>query len=139
MSFPKSGEEPWLALRTPGGCGQGARPGRHTTHQTGAPCRLERKEEGEGIMAEFALLDHAYAITMQYFINTGQAPHYTELARDLGLTMEAGKQLLHELIGSGIPAWLHPDTDYIASFAPFHNLPTQYRITIDGVQKWFAQ
>ena len=28
---------------------------------------------------------------------------------------------------------------YIVSFAPFHNLPTQYRITVDGEQKWFAQ
>jgi hypothetical protein len=53
--------------------------------------------------------------------------------------MEAGKRLLHELIDSGIPAWLHPQTDYIVSFAPFHNLPTQYRITVDGEQKWFAQ
>ena len=27
----------------------------------------------------------------------------------------------------------------IASFAPFNNLPTQYRISIDGQHKWFAQ
>ena len=105
----------------------------------GAPHQLEWKEEGEGTMAELALLDHAYATTMRYFINTGQAPHYTELARDLRLPMEEGKRLLHELVSSGIPAWLHPDTDYIVSFAPFHNLPTQYRVTIDGEQKWFAQ
>jgi hypothetical protein len=39
----------------------------------------------------------------------------------------------------GIPGWLHPHTDYIASFAPFNNLPTQYRITIEGQQKWFGQ
>lgn len=90
-------------------------------------------------MPELVMLDKAYHTTMQYFINTGQAPHYTELARDLGLTMEEGKRLLHELISSGIPAWLHPDTDYLVSFAPFHNLPTQYRLTIDGEQKWFAQ
>jgi len=41
--------------------------------------------------------------------------------------MEAGRRLLRDLIGTGIPAWLHPDTDYIVSFPPFHNLPTQYR------------
>jgi len=35
--------------------------------------------------------------------------------------------------------WLFPDTDYISSFAPFSNLPTQYRLTIGGEQKWFAQ
>jgi hypothetical protein len=27
----------------------------------------------------------------------------------------------------------------ITSFAPFNNLPTQYRITVDGQQKWFGQ
>jgi hypothetical protein len=90
-------------------------------------------------MAEFARLDRAYHATMQRFIATGQAPHYTELAAEFGLPMEEGRRLLHELIHSGIPAWLHPDTDYVVSFAPFHNLPTQYRITIDGEQKWFAQ
>jgi hypothetical protein len=44
------------------------------------------------------------------------------------------------LISVGIPGiWLFPDTDYIGSFAPFSNLPTQYRITVDGEQKWFGQ
>ena len=90
-------------------------------------------------MAELALLDRAYHFTMQHFISTGQAPHYTELASGLGLAMEAGKQLLYDLIGSDIPAWLHPETDYLVSFAPFHNLPTQYRISVDGQQQWFAQ
>jgi hypothetical protein len=72
-------------------------------------------------------------------IATGQAPHYTELARELGVSMEAGRRLLHELVDTGIPAWLHPDTDYLVSFPPFHNLPTQYRVTVEGEQKWFAQ
>jgi hypothetical protein len=35
--------------------------------------------------------------------------------------------------------WLYPETDLICSFAPFSNLPTQYRISVDGVQKWFGQ
>jgi hypothetical protein len=90
-------------------------------------------------MAEIAMLDRAYHCVRQRIVHTGQAPHYTEFATELGLEMEAGKQLLHELIDSGIPAWLPPQTDYIVSFAPFHNLPTQYRITVDGAQKWFAQ
>ena len=90
-------------------------------------------------MAEVALLNQAYHLTMQRFIHTGQAPHYTELAAGLGLAMEEGKQLLHDLVGSGIPAWLHPETDYLVSFAPFHSLPTQYRLSIDGQQQWFAQ
>jgi hypothetical protein len=90
-------------------------------------------------MAALALLDRAYHFTMQRFVSTGQAPHYTELATALGLSMEAGRQLLHDLVDSGIPAWLHPQTDYLVSFAPFHSLPTQYSISVDGQQQWFAQ
>ena len=55
-------------------------------------------------MADVAVLDHAYRFTMQRFVATGQAPHYTELAAELGANMEEGKQHLHDLINSGIPA-----------------------------------
>jgi hypothetical protein len=54
--------------------------------------------------------------------------------------MEEGRRALHELMSAGVLGmWLFPDTDYISSFAPFSNLPTQYRLTIGGEQKWFAQ
>jgi hypothetical protein len=53
--------------------------------------------------------------------------------------MEEGRKALHDLFSAGIPGWLFPNTDYITSFAPFNNLPTQYWITIDGQQKWFGQ
>ena len=90
-------------------------------------------------MAVLALLDKAFSNIMMRLVETGQAPHYTELASDLGLTVEQGRQTLHNLIATGIPAWLHPDTDYLVSFPPFNVLPNQYRITIRGEQKWFAQ
>ena len=90
-------------------------------------------------MAELALLDKAFSNIMTRMVETGQAPHYTELAADLGLTLEEGRQTLHDLIATGIPAWLHPDTDYLVSFPPFNVLPNQYRITVRGEQKWFAQ
>ena len=90
-------------------------------------------------MADQAMLDRAFHSIMQRIINTGQAPHYTEMAAELGLPVEDGRQLLRDLMDTGIPCWLHPGTDYLVSFAPFHNLPTQYRITVDGEQKWFAQ
>ena len=90
-------------------------------------------------MAELALLDNAFSNIMMRLVETGQAPHYTELASDLGLSVEEARQTLHNLIGTGIPAWLHPDTDYLVSFPPFNVLPNQYRITIRGEQKWFAQ
>ncbi len=85
------------------------------------------------------LLDRAFVAVRDAMVTTGQAPHYTELARELGLDMEAGRQLVHDLMGSGIPAWTHPGTDHIASFPPFNNQPTQYRISVDGEQRWFAQ
>jgi hypothetical protein len=79
-------------------------------------------------------LDRVYNIVLKRMVATGQAPHYTEIAA------EAGRKALHDLIDAGIPAmWLYPETDYICSFAPFSNLPTQYRISVDGVQKWFGQ
>ena len=85
-------------------------------------------------------LDRVYTIILKRFIETGQAPHYTEIAAEAGLTVEEGRLALHELIDAGIPAmWLYPETDLIVSFAPFNNLPTQYRISVDGVQKWFGQ
>jgi hypothetical protein len=90
-------------------------------------------------MADLALLDRAHAAIMRRMVATGQALHYTELAAELGLLVEEGRQTLRDLVECGIPAWLHPGTDYIVSFPPFHNLPTQYRISVDGEQKWFAQ
>jgi hypothetical protein len=91
------------------------------------------------MMADISMLDRAHHLIMRRFIETGQAPHYTELAADLGLTVEEGRRLLHDLMATPVPAWLHPGTDYIVSVAPFNSLPTQYRLTIDGQQKWFAQ
>jgi hypothetical protein len=85
------------------------------------------------------LMDRIYNIILTKMVETGQAPHYTEIASALGVSMEEGRNVLHELFSQGIAAWLFPNTDYITSFAPFNNLPTQYRITIEGQQKWFGQ
>jgi len=91
-------------------------------------------------MSSPSVLDKTYHIVIQRMIKTGQAPHYTEIAAELGGPVEDGRKALHDLVSAGIPGiWLFPDTDYIGSFAPFSNLPTQYRITVDGVQKWFGQ
>jgi hypothetical protein len=86
------------------------------------------------------LLDKTYHIIITKFLATGQAPHYTEIAAELRVPVAEGKRALHDLMDSGVLGiWLFPDTDYISSFAPFSNLPTQYRISVDGEQKWFAQ
>lgn len=85
-------------------------------------------------------LDKTFHFIMRQMVETGQAPHYTEIAKELGVGPEEGRKALHDLCAiPGFPGWVFPNTDYIASFAPFNNLPTQYRITIDGQQKWCGQ
>ncbi|UCF57258.1 MAG: hypothetical protein JSW15_01925, partial [Deltaproteobacteria bacterium] len=88
---------------------------------------------------EPTMLDKTFHVIIKRMVETGQAPHYTEIAAELGVSVEEGRKALHELFKAGVPGWLFPDTDLITSFAPFNNLPTQYRITVDGQQKWFAQ
>ena len=90
-------------------------------------------------MTDKSLLNEAFQVIMKNMIATGQAPHYVELAEVLGLSPEEGRQTQQDLFSAGIAGWLHPGTDLIASFAPFNNLPTMYRITIEGEQKWFGQ
>ena len=90
-------------------------------------------------MTQPSQLDKTYFFILKRMVETGQAPFYTEIATELGVSVEEGRKALHGLFRAGIPGWLFPNTDYIVSFAPFNNLPTQYRITIDGQQKWFAQ
>ena len=84
-------------------------------------------------------LDRTFHFIMKRMVKTGQAPFYTEIARELGVSSEQGRKALHDLFSEMIPGWLYPDTDLITSLAPFNNLPNQYRITVDGAQKWFGQ
>lgn len=90
-------------------------------------------------MSKPSILGETYKVILKKMVETGQAPHYTEIAAELGVSVEEGRRTLHDLFSAGMAAWLAPNTDYIASFSPFSNLPTQYRITIDGQQKWFGQ
>jgi hypothetical protein len=92
------------------------------------------------LLAEPTLLDRTFSIVMKGFVETGQAPHYTEIAAGLGVSPREGRHALRKLFAvRAIPGWLYPKVDTVVSLAPFNNLPTQYRITIDGEQKWFAQ
>jgi hypothetical protein len=91
-------------------------------------------------MPDTRRLNQVYHFIMETFVEQGHAPHYTDIAGAFSVSPDEGKKLLHELMdNTKLPIWLYPDTDLIASFAPFHNLPTPYRITVDGEQKWFAQ
>lgn len=85
-------------------------------------------------------LDITYQYIMETFVQRGTAPHYTEIASRFGVKPDEGRKLLHDLINTHVmPMWLYPGTDLIVSFAPFNNLPNQYRISIEGQQKWYAQ
>lgn len=90
-------------------------------------------------MPDAIQLDRTYHYILETLVARGQAPHYTEIAKEFAVTPREGKGMLYDLMALGLPNWLHPNTDLIASFAPFNNLPTHYRVTVDGEQKWFAQ
>jgi hypothetical protein len=90
-------------------------------------------------MSSASDLDKTFDVILRRMVATGQAPHYTELAADLGVGVEQGREALHALFNAGIPGWLFPHSDSICSFAPFNNLPTHYRISVEGEQKWFGQ
>lgn len=89
-------------------------------------------------MSDLELLDRGYAAVMDRVVATGHAPHFTELAHELDIGLPEARDLIHELVGV-TPGWVHPGTDHIASFPPFNIQPTQYRVSIDGEQRWFAQ
>jgi hypothetical protein len=84
-------------------------------------------------------LDKTFSFILKRMVKTGQAPFYTEIAAKLGVSVEEGRKVLHDLFGAAIAVWLFPNTNYIAAFPPFSNLPTQYRITVERQQKWFGQ
>lgn len=94
-------------------------------------------------MAYLQTLDKAFHCVMRNLVETGKAPHYSQLAMQLECSIDEVRKVLHELMevatAGGSPAWVHPGTDWIASFCPFSNMPTQYRITVEGQQKWFGQ
>ncbi len=89
-------------------------------------------------MIDARVLARAYHALMSGFVRTGRALHYTELGRTLGVTPDQARQIQNDLVASGLPIWIHPDTDSISAMSPFSSLPTNYRISVDGVQRWYA-
>jgi hypothetical protein len=62
-----------------------------------------------------------------------------DIAMALGWSPDHARMVLREVVGMGLPLWLHPGTDLIASFAPFASLPTLYRISVNGSRHGYAQ
>jgi alkylmercury lyase-like protein len=90
-------------------------------------------------MADPRLVDRMFQLIMRSLVDSGRAPHYADVAPSIGGSIEETRQLLHAVMAAYPIGWLHPETDYIASFPPLNNLPTQYRVSVRGEQKWFAQ
>jgi hypothetical protein len=84
-------------------------------------------------------LARTYHFVMRSFVDSGRAPHYTDIALEFGIAPDSARALLRQLTSMRLPNWLVPGTDLIESFAPFSNIPNQYRVSVDGQQRWFAQ
>ena len=95
-------------------------------------------QRSTGDSSDRKLLARAYHAIMLGFVRDGRAPHYTELAVSLGLSPSQALAVQKQLTTSGLPIWTHPDTDHIAAMSPFSNIPTPYRVSVDGEQKWYA-
>lgn len=83
-------------------------------------------------------LDVTYATIMNEIVETGIAPHYAELATPLGISPEEALRRIDQIVVM-TPGWMHPSTNYIASFPSFNNQPTPHRISVRGDQWWFGQ
>lgn len=94
--------------------------------------------KGEQALTDARQLARAYHTIMSGFVRDGRAPHFTELAVSLGLTPHEALVVQRDLTASGLPIWVHPDTDHLAAASPFSNIPTPYRVSVDGQQKWYA-
>lgn len=90
-------------------------------------------------MADADLVQQAYTSTLKHFIQTGRAPHFTELAATMGVSPDEAKDFQRQAAEAAIGSWISHDTDYVGSFAPFSNTPTHYLVTVDGEQKWYGQ
>ena len=90
-------------------------------------------------MSKSVHLTKTFNIIMERMIATGQAPNYTEIAVELGVSTSEGRKELRKLFSTlGFPGWFSRKTDDIESFAPF-SISSNYRLTIEGEQKWFGQ
>ena len=53
-------------------------------------------------MSQSSQLDRTFSFILKRMVETGQAPFYTEIAAELGVSVEEGRKALHDLFGAGI-------------------------------------
>lgn len=92
-------------------------------------------------MSDVPLVQRAYAAVLEHFIEHGRAPHYTELAKIMDVSIDDARVLVRDTAAAAPIAscWLAQDTDYIESWAPFSSLPTHNMVSVDGERNWYAQ
>ena len=89
-----------------------------TTPMTAGPDPLLRgsrvtrgaEERRLELMSQSSQLDRTFSFILKRMVETGQAPFYTEIAAELGVSVEEGRKALQDLLGAGIPAWVFPNT-----------------------------
>jgi hypothetical protein len=69
------------------------------------PTLINPFEKG-GNMSNPDQLQRTFQIIMKRLMETGQAPHFTEIASELDVPVEEARTALHELFSPGFPAWL---------------------------------
>lgn len=90
-------------------------------------------------MPDPADVQRAYTAVLEHLVASGRAPHYTELAERIAVPVEDARELQRAAAKAAVGCWISHDTDYVGSWAPFSNLPTQYLVSVDGEQKWYGQ
>lgn len=92
-------------------------------------------------MTDQETTQRAFTTILEHLVATGRAPHYTELAELLHIGVQEARDAQRAAVDASPIAgcWTAHDTDYIESWAPFSNIPTHYLISVDGIQKWYAQ
>ena len=69
-----------------------------------------------GAPVDRGMIDRMWTRITRTLIDTGRPPHHAELAHPLGVSASESRTLLHAVMEAYPIGWLHPETDYIASF-----------------------
>ena len=85
------------------------------------------------------LVARVHHAIMRGFVAHGRAPHYTELGAALGLAPDDALRVQRQLLALPEPWWADPSLDVLVTFRPFANVPTNYRISVAGDQRWYGQ
>ena len=90
-------------------------------------------------MPDIPSVQQIYTTVLQHFINTGRAPHFTELAFTMNIDPDQAKSLQHAAADAGVGSWFINGADYVECWAPFSNVPTHHLIEVNAEQKWYGQ